>query len=85
MINWITCIGLAAAVCTTIAFLPQAIKSWKTKHTKDLSLPTYLLAATGVLLWLVYGLLINDLPLILANAITSGLMLSILFLKIRYG
>lgn len=83
--NWITIIGLIAATCTTISFLPQAIKSWKTKHTKDLSLPMYLIVTIGVFLWLVYGLLINDLPLILANFITLMLSSSVLFLKIKYG
>ena len=78
-------IGLIAAVFTTFAFLPQAIKSFKTKETKDLSLKAFAIALTGVLLWLFYGLLINDLPLIAANAAASLIMASILVMKIRYG
>ncbi len=85
MIDINTGIGLMAAVCTTVAFLPQAIKSFKTKHTKDLSLPTFLIATTGVLLWLVYGLLIEDTPLIVANSVTFILMSSIVALKLKYG
>ena len=77
MIEDATIIGLIAAACTTIAFLPQAIKSLRTKQTKDLSLKTFLIATMGVLLWLVYGLLIDDLPLIAANAVTLILMSSI--------
>ncbi len=66
----ITLIGLLAAACTTIAFIPQAYKVYKTKHTHDLSLPMYTIFAIGVLLWLIYGIMINNLPIILANGIT---------------
>lgn len=85
MIESTTIIGFLAAICTTVAFLPQAIKSIRTKHTKDLSLKTFLIATTGVLLWLVYGLMIDDTPLIAANAITFLLMGSIVVMKIKYG
>ena len=85
MIEWMTLIGLAAAVCTTIAFLPQAVKSLKTKQTKDISLPMYVIFTTGVFLWLVYGIIISDIPLILANGITLILAGMILTLKIKHG
>ena len=85
MANLITLIGLIAATCTTISFLPQVIKSWKTKKTKDISLPMYLIFVSGVFLWLVYGLIIKDIPLIGANAVTFALALAILILKIRNG
>ncbi len=55
--NLITIIGLAAGICTTIAFLPQAVKTWKSKSAKDLSLGMYSILCTGILLWLIYGFL----------------------------
>ena len=77
-------IGFFAAFCTTIAFLPQAIKVYKTKSTKDISLYMFLIFTIGVLSWLIYGLIINDLPVILANAVTLILSFFILIYKIRY-
>ena len=79
-----TIIGLMAAACTTISFLPQAIKIIRTKHTKDLSLGMYTIFTTGILLWLIYGILVRDLPIIAANVITLILTFTILVLKIRY-
>lgn len=83
--NWITILGLIAASLTTISFLPQAIKTIKTKHTKDLSLPMYIIVTLGVCLWLIYGLIIKDPPLIIGNIITFILTVIILFLKIKHG
>lgn len=77
-------IGLVAGFCTTIAFLPQAVKTWKTKSTKDLSLGMYSILCTGILLWLIYGILIRDLPIILTNLATLSLAASILYFKISY-
>ncbi len=82
--NTFTIIGLIAAACTTLSFLPQAIKVIKTKNTSDLSLTMYLILTTGLLLWLIYGYLINDIPLMIANAITLVFAAIILFMKIRY-
>jgi len=82
--NWITIIGLLAALGTTTSFLPQLIKSWKTHKTHDVSLPMYIVLCTSVFLWLIYGILIRDLPLILANVVTFILATSILLLKIKY-
>lgn len=79
-----TLIGLAAGFCTTVAFLPQVIKTWKSKSAKDLSLGMYSIFCTGVLLWLTYGILISDLPIILTNVATLSLALSILFFKLSY-
>ena len=81
----LTIIGLVAAACTTISFLPQAIRTIKTKHTKDLSLAMYLIFTTGIFLWLIYGILVQDLPLIIANIITFLFALTILILKIKYN
>ncbi len=79
-----TIIGLIAAACTTIAYLPQAIKTIITKDTKSLSLLMYIIITVGVFLWLIYGIIIRDLPLILANAITFLFTATILVLKIKY-
>ncbi|MDX1667557.1 MAG: SemiSWEET transporter [Saprospiraceae bacterium] len=83
-IDWITALGLVAATLTTLAFLPQVIKTWKTKETKDLSLPTFSIFCTGVLLWLIYGLLIGNLPIILSNIVTFTLAFSILIMGFIY-
>ena len=71
MIDQNEIIGLIAAVCTTFAFVPQVMKVWKTKQTKDLSLRMYSIMFTGILLWLVYGILIDSLSIILANLVTA--------------
>ena len=81
----ITLIGLAAAFCTTIAFLPQVLKTWRTRSTGDISLAMFLVFTSGIFLWLVYGLIIGDLPLILANGITFVLSGTILYFKLRHG
>ncbi len=82
--EFITIIGLAAGFCTTIAFFPQALKTWKSKSAKDLSLGMYSIMCTGVTLWLIYGILISDFPIIIANAATLTLALSILYFKLTY-
>jgi len=77
-------IGFFAAFCTTIAFLPQAIKVYKSRSTKDISLYMFLIFTLGVLSWLIYGIIINDLPIILANAVTLVLSFFILLYKLRF-
>ena len=76
-------IGYCAAFLTTSAFLPQAIQSWRTRDLSGISLGMYSLFTVGVGLWLIYGLIIEKWPLILANALTFALALSILVLKLR--
>lgn len=76
-------IGYMAAICTTIAFIPQAIKVYKSKHTRDISIGMFLLMNAGLFFWLVYGILILSYPIILANAITIIFALYILFMKIK--
>lgn len=83
--KWTTAIGLLAAALTTVSFLPQVVKILKTKHTKAISLLMYVIFATGVLLWLIYGISIKDLPIILANGITLIIAAIVLILKIKYG
>tara|TARA_Y100000310_G_scaffold342214_1_gene444340 strand:+ start:8299 stop:8553 length:255 start_codon:yes stop_codon:yes gene_type:complete len=81
----VTILGLVAATFTTVSFLPQAIKTIKTKQTKDLSLGMYTILTIGVFLWLIYGLIIHDYPIILANAVTGTFSAIILINIIRYG
>lgn len=76
-------IGYCAAFLTTFAFLPQAFHSWRTRDLSGISVGMYSLFTTGVGLWLIYGLIIEKWPLILANALTFALALSILLLKLR--
>lgn len=76
-------IGYCAAFLTTIAFLPQAIQSWRTRDLSGISVGMYSLFTAGVGMWLIYGLIIEKWPLILANALTFALALSILVLKLQ--
>ena len=83
MIDQNEIIGLIAAVCTTFAFIPQVIKVWKTKQTKDLSLRMYCIMFIGILLWLVYGIRIDSLSIILVNVVTATLVATILLYIIK--
>ena len=78
-------IGLLAATLTTTAFLPQMIKTWQTKSANDVSYAMLITFISGVFLWLIYGILTKDIPVILANAFTLVFNLAILYLKIKYG
>jgi MtN3 and saliva related transmembrane protein len=80
-----TAIGMLAAILTTLAFVPQVVKTWRSHSTHDISLGTFTLLVVGVATWLVYGALIGDVPLILANGVTLLLAGTILVLKIRNG
>ncbi len=82
--NFATVIGFSAAILTTFSLLPQTIKTLQTKRTQDISLMTYLILTFGIFLWLVYGIIKNDLPIILANMISLILSISVLSLKIKY-
>ena len=75
-------LGLLAAFFTTVANVPQAIKVIKTRSTKSLSAATYAMLFTGMALWVVYGIIRDDLPIILANAIAGALCGIILFMKL---
>jgi MtN3 and saliva related transmembrane protein len=74
-------LGLVAAALTTVANIPQTIKVVKTRSTKSISAVTYALLFAGMVLWVVYGVLKTDLPIILANGIAAALCLTILFVK----
>lgn len=76
-------IGFLAATLTTIAFIPQVIKVWRTRSTRDVSIGMYTLFTAGVALWFCYGLMIGSWPVIAANAITLMLAGLVLIMKIR--
>lgn len=78
-------VGFVAAVLTTIAFVPQLVKVWRTRRTEDISAGMYSIFAAGVALWLAYGVLIESWPVIVANFITLVFALAILALKLRHG
>ncbi|MEX2162976.1 MAG: SemiSWEET transporter [Sulfuricaulis sp.] len=77
-------LGLLAGTLTTVAFVPQVVKIWKSKHARDISSGMFAIFSLGVLLWLFYGIQIEAWPVIFANALTLGLSLTILVFKIKY-
>lgn len=77
-------VGFMAAICTTLAFVPQALKTIESKDTASISLSMYVIFTTGVLLWLLYGLAIDNWPIIVANAVTFALAATILWFKLKY-
>lgn len=83
-IDHIEVIGLIAAVLTTSAFLPQVYRTWKTKDVSGLSLPMLLLFFIGIVLWFVYGIYIESLSMILANAITIVSSFLLVYFKLKY-
>ncbi|MEM7572524.1 MAG: SemiSWEET transporter [Bacteroidota bacterium] len=78
-----TYIGLVGAALTTAAFIPQVIKTLKSGSTEDLSLATFSLFFVGTIFWFIYGWILGDLPMILANGITCSLSAIILSLKLK--
>ena len=82
--DYITILGFVAATCTTVAFLPQVMKTWQSQSAKDVSYGMLVFFCIGIFLWLVYGLLIKAAPVIIANFLTLILNLIILYLKIKY-
>lgn len=77
-------IGTLAGILCTLSFLPQVIKIFKTKNTRDISLLTFSIFSVGVLLWFIYGVMINDLPIILTNIVMFILAVLIVIAKIVY-
>lgn len=77
-------LGLVATCFTTSSFIPQVITTWKTRDVSGISLPTYLIITIGLALWLAYGLLKGDLPLIVANSVMVVLTASISIMKITF-
>ena len=82
--DFTTILGIVAGFLTTLSYLPQVIKIWSTKSTKDISLGMFSILSLGIFFWLIYGLLIRDLPLVLANSVTLAFTMVILFFKLRF-
>lgn len=82
--DYTTLLGLAAGALTTLSFLPQVVKTWKTKSAEDISSGMFALFSGGVFLWLLYGITLEALPIIIANAITLALAIAILALKFHF-
>ena len=80
----IVIVGYLAGTLTTISFIPQVVRAWRLKETRDLSLAMLVLFAAGILLWTCYGFWTDSLPIIAANVITFFLILVLLGLKFRY-
>jgi MtN3 and saliva related transmembrane protein len=78
-------LGLAAGLLTTLAFVPQILKIWRTKSARDVSLHSFLVFMAGVALWLAYGAVRQELPIVLWNAVTLVLAGAIVAMKVRYG
>ena len=78
-------LGLVATCFTTASFVPQVVRTWRTRDVSGISLPTYLIITVGLALWLVYGLMRGDLPLTVANAVMVVLTGAITVMKIRFG
>jgi len=78
-------IGLIAASLTTFAFLPQSIKAIRSRHTKDLSLPMLIMLEIGVIIWIIYGYIITDIPLLFANSVSLVFVSITLIVKLKYG
>jgi len=85
MVFLIESVGYFAGLFTTLALLPQAIKSWRSKHTRDVSMGWITTLVIGVILWLVYGIFISSWPIIIANMATLTLALAVLALKLKHG
>ena len=81
--GWFEAVGLAAACLTTFSFLPQAIRIWRTRSARDVSLVMYVMMTTGCCLWLIYGLLIQSVSLIFSNGVGVLMVGSVLALKLR--
>ncbi len=79
-----TLLGLVAGFLTTLAFIPQVAKIWKTRSARDVSLRTYVAFSLGVALWMVYGILKQEIPIILWNAVTLVLTGSIVAMKLKF-
>ncbi len=83
-IDPITLLGLVAGTLTTASFIPQVVKTWKSRSAKDISLVMFSTFCIGILIWIIYGFLIRSVPVILTNIITFILAFIILILKIKY-
>ena len=78
-------VGMIAGTLSTVAFVPQAWRVWRTRSARDLSLPMYLIFTAGVALWFVYGLLLGAVPIIACNGLTLLLAGTVLAMKLKFG
>lgn len=83
--NTLTLLGYLAAICTTISFVPQVVRVWRTRSAEDISGWMYGLFITGLVLWLAYGVALQAWPIIIGNTITLGLAGSVLVMKFRFA
>jgi len=83
--EYIDILGYSAGILVVISLLPQVIKSWKTKSTKDISLWRYIIYIVGLVLWITYAVIIENGPVAAMNSIGLILALSVLYLKLKYG
>lgn len=84
LMNTLDLLGLCAGTLTTIAFVPQVAKTWRSRSAADISTRMYVIFALGVLLWLLYGVALDSFPIIVSNIVTLMLALCMLWLKYRY-
>ncbi len=82
--DWVKLLGLIAGICTTVAAVPQLIKAWRSKKVEDVSPPMFAILILGVFLWTYYGILKEDLPIILTNGLSVLLNATMLGLIIKY-
>jgi len=78
-------VGYMAAILGTICWIPQAVQVWRARETKALSLPAQALFLATVMLWLIYGVMIGDWPLILANVVAVTMVGAIVLAKLKFG
>jgi len=78
-------IGIMAGICTTLSFVPQILKIIKTGHARDISLGMFIILTAGIFLWLIYGIMLRELPIIFANSVGFILCSFIIVMKFRYG
>ena len=78
-------VGYLAGILTTVAFIPQVIRLWRTRSARDISLGMYWAFTAGVALWLVYGLMIDALPVVITNGVTLVLAGAVLLLRLRFS
>lgn len=80
----INILGLVAGTCTTVAFIPQVLQVWRTRSAQDISIGMYSVFIVGVALWLVYGLVVNSMPVVLSNLVTLLLASAVLGMKMWF-
>ncbi|HWI91104.1 MAG TPA: SemiSWEET transporter [Flavisolibacter sp.] len=82
--NWTQVIGIAAGICTSTSLIPQVVKTIKKKKAEDVSLGMLLVLATGIILWIVYGIKKNDIPIIATNAFSLLVNIAMVILGVKY-